>query len=73
MSFTRVSESQRIEIEYQVFGKTLEEARILLNNTGIIIRIWREDSNTYPMTTDYRPSRMNVAVQNGKICSISWG
>lgn len=50
-----------------LIGLTVEEAK----EKGVWIRVMREDNQRYVGTMDFRPTRINVEVENGKIIKVN--
>lgn len=58
---------ESIELSKSLIGKTKEEALILATDKKYKIRVVREDTNTYLITSDLSFSRINLEIDNGII------
>ena len=54
----------------EIIGKIEKEAEKYLNKQGKKIRVTKRDGKPYLGTMDYRPERINVVVESGKIIQI---
>ena len=54
-----------------VVGKSLPEALAAAKAHGVQLRVVEEDGVPCMVTKDYRPDRLNVVVQQGKVSSVS--
>ena len=55
----------------EIIGLTLDEFVNL--NTGRSYRVTKEDGESYMVTMDMRPDRLNFEINNGVIVDISFG
>jgi len=54
-------------------GLPLEEARALAEERELPHRVTREDGESLPATTDFRPERLNFQVEDGEVVGVSRG
>ncbi len=54
-------------------GKTLEEATKYAEEGGFSVRIVEKDGQTYMLTMDLKPSRLNFRVNGGFITDVYGG
>lgn len=54
-------------------GKTKEEAKNLIKESGCICRIIEIDDNPIMGTNDYRTDRINLKIKNNKVVEASIG
>ena len=68
-------EALAAELAASVIGKTEQEAIEMINNKGgqITYRIVKRDSESFPVTMDYRMDRINLEIEKGIITSASVG
>lgn len=59
--------------KYNIIGKSLREAAEVLNSAEISFRITRRDKTNYVVTRDYRPERVNLQLDDGKVTSYTCG
>jgi hypothetical protein len=48
-----------------VAGKTEEEAKALIEQAGMVMRVVARDGQEFMVTMDYHTGRVNVVVNNG--------
>jgi hypothetical protein len=51
-------------------GEGMELARQLVESEGCTLRVARRDGESYPLTLDFRPNRINVDVEAGVIVGV---
>lgn len=51
-------------------GMTVSDARNVLKQRGLALRVTVEDGSPYMLTMDYRRDRVNVEVKDGKVVRI---
>jgi hypothetical protein len=54
----------------KIVGLTVDEATTVLDQQALTIRVVRDDGADLPATADFRPDRVNVAVENGVITEV---
>ena len=54
-----------------IIGKTEKEAEHALKRTGKKMRVTQRDGESYMVTMDWLPDRINVVVERGKIIQVS--
>ena len=62
------------EVNFQpseIIGKTVAEARQLLESRGHTLRVAVEDGQSLMLTMDYRPLRANVTVVKGVVTAFN--
>lgn len=58
------------DLANSLIGMTEDAAVAKVQATGRTIRIARRDKETFALTMDYRPDRINIQVDNGKVTSV---
>ncbi len=53
-----------------LIGKTKEEANELLKDTGFYVRVAKKDGHNCMGTCDFRPERIGVETELGKITRV---
>jgi len=56
-----------------LIGKTFEEARTILEQSGFSWRVTNVDGSSRIITDDYRPDRVNITLVNGIVLETSNG
>ena len=56
-----------------LIGMSEQDAVAKVEATGRVIRIGRRDKETFALTMDYSPTRINIEVDNGKVTSVNIG
>lgn len=57
----------------ELIGKTLEEVRIAVKESGLESRIVQQDGINYIITCDFHPWRLNLTVVNDVVTEIHGG
>lgn len=65
-----VYEDWQLRIKQHAEGRDLADVESEAEAVGLAIRVMREDGKNCIGTCDYRPERINVEVENGKIKSV---
>jgi len=60
-------------VALECIGLTEGEAASKIKGAGCSIRVTRRDTQAFLMTMDYAPSRINVAIEHGRIVDASVG
>ena len=58
------------ELKQEIIGKTVAEAKALVEAAGCIFRVTVEDGLNYRITCEWRSNRVNVTVNAGKVVAI---
>ena len=58
-------------IEEEIKGLTVEEAQVVLEGKGMVVRVRKKDGQGMIGTCDYRTDRVNVSTKDGKIVGVS--
>lgn len=56
-----------------VIGKTGEEARAMGREAGVSVRTARIDKESFMLTMDYRPERLNIEIDAGVVAAARCG
>jgi hypothetical protein len=62
-----------VDIDKKLVGMGKKDAEYLCRKTMTPFRIVREDSKGYMITDDYRPNRINIEIDKGKVTKTTWG
>lgn len=62
-----------IDIDKKLVGLTTKEAEHMCRTTMTPLRIVREDHKSYMITDDFRPDRINIEIDKGKVTKVTWG
>ncbi len=57
-------------LQAEIIGLTPPAASDVLVNRGFSVRVVSEDGDSFMVTSDWRPERINVAVEKGVITGI---
>lgn len=60
-------------LENDVIGMEKQAAIDLIQSKGLRVRVRSEDGQARVGTCDYRPDRLNLHIEKGKVVSVSKG
>lgn len=57
----------------ELIGMEKQAALDLCSQEGVRVRVENEEGEPFMLTMDYRPTRLNLTIKNGKVVSVRHG